>query len=183
MIVRRRTYPWEHLILEEVFKEDDYQKMLDFHYGYLPLDDLGNYRDADNKWIRIFDTRDLKKTEPEITQIVRGLFYGLCDKIGLKDLREDPDYILKIQLDACTDDYEYPIHTDTENKFASLLVYIGDNGVGTLLHENETDPAVVEAPYKDNCGLFFKRGENTWHSYNCEGNQIRRTFNIVLWKR
>jgi len=101
------------------------------------------------------------------------------------------DFLQQIQNKPCRDvkqirwgivnsgkNFDYPIHNDAEYKLLSIVVYLSEKNIGTILY-NE-DKSELEIEWAPNKAFIFARDETTYHSYKSNGLQTRKTLMINL---
>tara|TARA_B100002019_G_C21138992_1_gene532172 strand:+ start:51 stop:866 length:816 start_codon:yes stop_codon:yes gene_type:complete len=100
------------------------------------------------------------------------------------------DYFTFLELNIYPAGLDYGWHMDTEYKSFTGVVYIGDEGQGTILKSGENQ---VTIKWKDNRGLLFmncdkdrrmKKDEHdelsTWHKYSNTTDEIRYAVNFNM---
>ena len=72
--------------------------------------------------------------------------------------------------------YNFPIHNDDPNKLLSGVIYLSPKkSVGTKFYQNKKGDDEKHVDWKINRAVFFSREEKlSWHSFNNDGNEIRR---------
>ena len=73
--------------------------------------------------------------------------------------------------------YEYPIHSEWVKKILSVVVYLGDQGIGTDLYRPDQS-YYGRIAWKPNRAFIFAGKENhTFHSYCAALGETRKTLN------
>lgn len=76
---------------------------------------------------------------------------------------------------------KFDIHTDTENKLLSLVVYLTpENSTGTLIYKDSSGKGMDQVTWKPNRAFIFSRNNNTWHSYSGDKIGIRKVLIMNL---
>lgn len=78
-------------------------------------------------------------------------------------------------------DYMFPMHTDSENKLLSVVVYLKpEKNAGTILYENKDGANPIRVKWKQNRAFIFSRTNETWHAFHGDGINPRYTLVISL---
>jgi hypothetical protein len=88
------------------------------------------------------------------------------DKLGL-DLSDKPQLITVRKLSAR---HEGRVHTDSDKKLASFLIYLNDKWTSTdgrfrILRGPKLEDTVVEVPPETGAFVGFRRADNSWHGH------------------
>jgi hypothetical protein len=78
-------------------------------------------------------------------------------------------------------DHSFPIHSDTQNKLLSGVVYLSpDINFGTNIFSSDKKEK-KNIKWKKNRALFFSRTQNSFHSYESDGvsNRITLIYNLM----
>ena len=177
--------PWPHTVVEEVFSKNQYLTVVDLSRRLLPAWD---YTDSDKlKRMTCFDVNGRRANGatndhdvvvgPLLTSTIENVFARALRHIGVCPI---PEHMM-FQLDVMTPGYIYRMHNDVELKQASMIVYLGEVGRGTVLHDTKPPHRpVVEVPYRPNTAALFKRFDQSYHSINQEGiTGLRYSLNMV----
>ena len=178
MLIRDFDRPWPHSVITSVFTQEDYLTILNYSYKVLPDIDISRFHSNGfiNKGCSSKMAEELRKEEPDVTRICETIFARALKHIGM---RYHPDHF-QIQWDLMPPDYTYGIHTDTNAKTASMIVYLGEVGRGTVLHERKDSEPAKEIPFVTNSALLFKRSGQSFHSIDMRGiTSLRRTLNMI----
>ena len=83
--------------------------------------------------------------------------------------------------------YNITPHTDTHWKGITVQLYLPPddttNHIGTIFHDRLPDgtmPKVVKMPFSPNSGYAFAVGDNTWHSADPVGPEVKTRDSILL---
>ncbi|HEX2538278.1 MAG TPA: hypothetical protein VHL13_08350 [Pseudolabrys sp.] len=83
--------------------------------------------------------------------------------------------------------YHIPPHTDTHWKGITVLIYLPRDDsiahIGTVIHEKAADGTMTRAgrgQFVPNAGLAFAVGDNTWHSVDPVGPEVKTRDLIIL---
>jgi hypothetical protein len=78
-------------------------------------------------------------------------------------------------------------HTDTHWKGITVQLYLPPddtiNHIGTIFHERKADgsmPKIIKMPFSPNSGYAFAVGDNTWHSADPVGPEVKTRDSILL---
>jgi hypothetical protein len=78
-------------------------------------------------------------------------------------------------------------HTDTHWKGITVQLYLPPdnttNHIGTIFHERLADgsmPKIIKMPFSPNSGYAFAVGDNTWHSADPVGPEVKTRDSILL---
>ena len=82
--------------------------------------------------------------------------------------------------------YKITPHTDTKWKGITVQFYLPPDDstkhIGTIFHEKKADgsmPKVVKMPFSPNSGYAFAVGDNTWHSADPVGPEVKTRDSIL----
>jgi len=205
---RASEVPFYHLEFDRVFPPDVYAAMLREmpgadDYRALPgrnnvniLDDGSSTRvkiDLFPEYIRnmpekkreVWDTVGRALCSQEVKEaFVRRLAPGLKRRFG-----EDYGEIGMFPIPILTRDvpkYKITPHTDTKWKGITVQFYLPPDDstkhIGTIFHEKKPDgsmPKVVKMPFSPNTGYAFAVGDNTWHSADPVGPEVKTRDSIL----
>jgi hypothetical protein len=114
-----------------------------------------------------------------------GLAPGLEKRFG-KRYREIGIYPIPI-LTRDVPGYKIGIHPDTRSKAMTIQLYLpGDRSiehVGTVFHKRTGDKAyerALQMPFAPNSGYAFAVGDDTYHSVDTLGPEVRTRDSILL---
>jgi len=205
---RASEVPFYHLEFDRVFPPDIYAAMLrampeSNDYRALPgrnnvniLDDGSSTRvkiDLFPEYIRnmpeekreVWDTVGRALCSQEVKEaFVRRLAPGLKRRFGVSyaDVGMFPIPILTRDVPK----YKITPHTDTKWKGITVQFYLPPDDttkhIGTIFHERKPDgsmPKVVKMPFSPNTGYAFAVGDNTWHSADPVGPEVKTRDSIL----
>jgi len=205
---RASEVPFYHLEFDRVFPPDIYAAMLrampeSNDYRALPgrnnvniLDDGSSTRvkiDLFPEYIRnmpeekreVWDTVGRALCSQEVKEaFVRRLAPGLKRRFGesYADVGMFPIPILTRDVPK----YKITPHTDTKWKGITVQFYLPPDDttkhIGTIFHERKPDgsmPKVVKMPFSPNTGYAFAVGDNTWHSADPVGPEVKTRDSIL----
>ena len=205
---RASEVPFYHLEFDRVFPPDIYAAMLrampeSNDYRALPgrnnvniLDDGSSTRvkiDLFPEYIRnmpeekreVWDTVGRALCSQEVKEaFVRRLAPGLKRRFGesYADVGMFPIPILTRDVPK----YQITPHTDTLWKGITVQFYLPPDDttkhIGTIFHERKPDgsmPKVVKMPFSPNTGYAFAVGDNTWHSADPVGPEVKTRDSIL----
>ena len=201
--------PFFHLVFERVFPDDLYAEMVDHmpsaaDYRPLPGRGGGNLREDGSSTrvkIDLFPeyTRHLPGRKREIWDLVgraltsaevqdafmRRLAPGLERRFG-EGYAETGMYPIPV-LTRDIPGYRITPHTDTQWKGITVQFYLpaDDNNthIGTIFHDHLPDgslPKVTQMKFARNSGYAFAVGDNTWHSADPVGPDVKTRDSILL---
>lgn len=206
---RASEVPFYHLEFDRVFPDDIYAEMLrempgNADYRALPGRDNGNLlEDGTSTRVKIdlFPEylRALPKEKREIWDVVgralcsdevkaafmRRLAPGLERRFG-----SDHGEVGMFPIPTLTRDipkYRITPHTDTRWKGITVQFYLPPDDttkhIGTIFHDKRPDgsmPKIVQMPFSPNSGYAFAVGDNTWHSADRIGPEVKTRDSILL---
>ena len=163
MNVQKCDYPWTHWVIDEFLEPSDYSALL--------------------KW---FDTQP-ERTYDERQELVADPFTIVYPKDIETPLHDSFVEVLThggfvnygtitYQLFKMTpDELDEATHCDSPAKIASLVLYVGEENIGTFMHEsNDTNPVKQIEWVENRAMLFFPEQGVTWHSYHNKGTKTPR---------
>ena len=173
-----RTYPFEHMIVDDFFSTELFQrliaelKQMDLSYDAVNGDfrcisrisKNGNEEFADGLSTNLLSEIFADKNDFLLAQLAK--LSG--KKVPLYDFTE-----LRIQKAETA--YASGAHTDSAKKLLSVVIYLyPEKEEGTQLYETKTGPIVAECEWQQNRAFIFARKENkTWHSWASKGDKGR----------
>lgn len=153
--------PWKHYIVEDFLEVDDFIKLQIF------LDTLPDAQPKDRVGFFITD-------EP-VVSVLKEKFEDLLSDINF--VSKMP-YRIVVEYNSVGKDYEYPIHSDTSDKFVSLVLYVSPKrGEGTKIY-NPDKTFHSDVKWKTNSGLLFEKTDESFHSFRSKFTS-RKTINII----
>ena len=201
------NYPYEHLIIENVFKEDFYKKLKKFPENKLfkPCNNRVKGVRQDERFVIFLDKKDdfkLLKNQKFWLEFYKSFY----DKKFLKNIFKNFNLDLKnkfhiqVQLIYDKKNLILPPHTDViekkkTHKYITFLMYVVEDEKlnlstelykidkdGTINSQNKTFKICKKAPYKDNTALVFvPKNDVTWHGVSeIKNNVIRRTIQVFF---
>jgi hypothetical protein len=200
--------PFYHLVFDRVFPEDDYTAMLAAMpeaAEYRPMHGRSKGHDlADGTHTRVkidLFPEYIRHLPPEKRSIWDIVGRALCTK-AVKDAfvrrltpalvrRFGPGYakIGMYPIPVLTRDipgYLITPHTDTRWKGITVQLYLPRDAstthIGTIFHENLPDGSLakkVQMAFAPNSGYAFAVGEDTWHSADPVGPEVRTRDSIL----
>jgi hypothetical protein len=207
-LARANETPFYHLQFDRVFPDDIYAEMIRgmpvaADYRALPgrdnvniLDDGSATRvkiDLFPEYIRILPPhkrelwgivgRALCSDEVKAA-FVRRLAPGLKRRFGVKyeEIGMFPIPVLTRDIPK----YKITPHTDTKWKGITVQFYLPPDDstkhIGTIFHEKGSDgslPKVAKMPFSPNSGYAFAVGDNTWHSADPVGPEVKSRDSIL----
>ena len=207
-LARSSEAPFYHLQFDRVFPDDIYADMLREmpkaeEYRALPGRDNVNILDdgsATRVKIDLFPEyiRVLPQHKRELWDIVgralcseevkaafiRRLAPGLERRFGATyaDVGMFPIPVLTRDVPK----YKITPHTDTKWKGITVQFYLpaddSTKHIGTIFHEKKADgsmPKVIKMPFSPNSGYAFAVGDNTWHSADPVGPEVKTRDSIL----
>ena len=205
---RARASPFYHLEFDRVFPPDVYEAMLrempnSNDYRALPGRNNVNILDdgsATRVKIDLFPEyiRNLPEQKRELWDVVgralcsqevrdafvRRLGPGLERRFGAgyRDVGMFPIPILTRDVPK----YRITPHTDTKWKGITVQFYLPPDDttkhIGTIFHERLPDgsmPQAIKMPFSPNTGYAFAVGDNTWHSADPVGPEVKTRDSIL----
>jgi len=201
--------PFHHLVLEQVFPDDVYTAMLSampVASDYRPMSGRSKAHDAPDGThtrvkIDLFPeyTRHLAAEKRGVWDIVgralcsrpvkdafvRRLAPGLRKRFGA-DFTEVGMYPIPV-LTRDIPGYLIPPHTDTRWKGITVQLYLpsdeSNTHIGTIFHEKLPDgslPKKTQMRFAPNSGYAFAVGDDSWHSADPVGPQVKTRDSILL---
>ena len=153
--------PWKHYIVENFLEVDDFKELEKW------VDSLPNAEPKDryNEWVT--DSSKVVKAKER--------FENLLSEINF--VPRIP-YRIEVEYNSVGQDYDYPIHTDSPDKFVTLVLYVSpEDNQGTRIH-NFDKTFHSEVKWKKNSGLLFEIKDDTFHTYKSKFSS-RKTINII----
>ena len=146
------THPWEFQVHDEFLS-----------------DSLVNYLlSLELKPPVSLQAEDMKLSE----ELIQGIRTQAEEKLGITE-----KLWFSIGLHHAPPHHHYKLHEDHKAKKHSCIVYLGDNGVGTILANPNHEYEVL---WRDNRALYFQRKEKvSWHRFK-SGRKPRLTL-IMYW--
>jgi hypothetical protein len=206
---RASDAPFYHLHFDKVFPDDVYAAMLrdmpdSRDYRALPGRHNENILDdgsATRVKIDLFPeyTRHLPPAKRDVWDLVgralcsnevkaafmRRLAPGLERRFGTSyaDVGMFPIPVLTRDVPK----YRITPHTDTHWKGITVQLYLPPddttNHIGTIFHDRLADgsmPKTIKMPFSPNSGYAFAVGDNTWHSADPVGPEVKTRDSILL---
>jgi hypothetical protein len=206
---RASEKPFHHLVFDRFFPDDVYNAMLTampIASDYRPMSGRSKAHDlADGthtrvkidlfpEYIRVlppekravWDVVGRTLCSQEVKQaLVRRLAPGLERRFGAEFIRVGmyPVPILTRDIPG----YEIPPHPDTRWKGITVQLYLPRDQttlhVGTIFHERLPDgslPRRAQMKFAPNTGYAFAVGEDTWHSADKVGPEVKTRDSILL---
>ena len=202
------NYPYEHLIIENVFKEDFYKKLkkkFPENKLFKPCNNRVKGVRQDERFVIFLDKKDdfkLLKNQKFWLEFYKSFY----DKKFLKNIFKNFNLDLKnkfhiqVQLIYDKKNLILPPHTDViekkkTHKYITFLMYVVEDEKlnlstelykidkdGTINSQNKTFKICKKAPYKDNTALVFvPKNDVTWHGVSeIKNNVIRRTIQVFF---
>lgn len=206
---RESDVPFFHLEFDRVFPDDIYSKMVALmpeSSDYRPMHGRSKGHDlADGTHTRVkidlfpeyirhlpaekkslWDVVGRALTsEPVKKAFMRRLAPGLVKRFGYKQARVGMYPIPVLTRDV--PGYLIPPHTDTHWKGMTVQFYLprdeANTNIGTIFHEKKADgsmPKVTQMRFAPNTGYAFAVGNDTWHSADPVGPQVKTRDSILL---
>lgn len=166
-----KSEPWEHYLVENFIPDDSFPSLQNWVKS-LPKTPPDKRRNS--AWI-------IPSGESNDDYIVNPKMYDLLTnrfKLILGDDYDPDTMIIICEYNTCPAGYQYPIHNDAPEKIASMVLYVSEEGDGTVLY-NRDETYHSRQEWKPNTGFFFFRKEDTWHSYHSTVEN-RDTINCIL---
>jgi len=171
--------PWTHWITDDFLSSDHY-KMLKLFSSRWPKGKTFSKVNILLAEFHLFEETYLYQKEA-------GLFDAILLKYADKlanhfDIVGKYDHV-EIAYMNCGAKYSYHVHTDSDKKVLSNILYLSDNGGedGTRLYSEKEGEVKKESTWKPNRLLSFKRGDDTWHDYHSEnGNRTTIAINFII---
>lgn len=180
MIFEHHNSPWSHLTIRNIFSLTEYDKIYRFarttarYNSAVPVNNQGMNiakRSIQSNFVDLYDA------SPVVAEICSGVFMETLLELGVKSPRREQ---MTFMWDQCPPDYMYPVHPDATIKACSMIVYLGEEGRGTILHETMEGPPVKEIDFQPNTALAFRRTDTSWHSMDMRGcTSDRWSLNMV----
>lgn len=201
--------PFHHLVFDRVFPEEVYAAMLaamPLASDYRPMSGRSKDRDLSNgvptrvkidlfpEYIRrlppqkraVWDVVGRALCSHEVKQaFVRQLAPGLRQRFGAEFAKVGmyPIPILTRDIPG----YKIPPHPDTRWKGITVQLYLprddATSHIGTIFHERLPDgslPKRAQMKFLPNTGYAFAVGEDTWHSADTVGPEVKTRDSILL---
>lgn len=162
--------PWPHLVIDDFFREDHFELLVEEHID--AFNSVPNKGRIDNNDINMATWYEER---------LDYLYYDVF-KQTIK-----PNYIHEECLVLGTN-YEDGIHIDVKEKLMSVVVYLhpenAEKGTqGTLIYDKNKN-FVKEIEWKPNrCLVFCKQPNVTWHNFKASDVSPRMSYNIFYQKR
>jgi hypothetical protein len=177
--------PWVHHSVKRFIPEEDFPILKEKVSSWPKTPE-------DKRRISMFICRDdqlptqIERKDEEVKYIPDNWVYELLERRfrilvdqTIDDYNIDLDETLMVfEYISCPAGYEHAMHVDACEKFCSMVLYVSDEGDGTNIYKpNKEYHSTIE--WVPNNGLFFYRGNYTWHSYGSTVNH-RDTINCIL---
>jgi hypothetical protein len=173
MIIQKFTEPWEHYEIENFLTK----KELEFTQLY-----ISEHMDFYKKKINVYSRYLYNLNHNDLLyNILKKRFYSLDE---IKKVSNEKNFI-NIDLSICSAGFNKSlIHSDTDAKIYSGILYINENENGTLLYTDITEDSLNKTVHWKNNKLFlFKRTEYSWHNFNNLNSETNRvTLNLNVFK-
>ena len=170
MKITEKTEPFPHMVIDDFLPPDlflEMKRLVDSMPKAKPFEKFNTslYRNGKvNK----------EKFSESIKESIK-LFERFVNENSVLPVNED--YWYSMEYTSTGKNYKYPQHTDSLNKFLSLVLYVSpEDGEGTILYNEDRLPN-YRVKWKPNRALFFKREDNTLHSYESKKDR-RLTINL-----
>lgn len=177
--------PWKHVILENVFSQEDFTKIL---REVVPM--CATYPDGEHV-LNLYDAEESGSISREVSDILVNIADSVLVK-NAKTLFEQFDGVVEsdngyfcIPQFGITKNFSHGVHCDEvykSYKTLTFLVYLSPNdSTGTLIYSGEDDRTYHSTvPWKPNSGLYFcPYPDSTWHAFKSDG-EVRVTLLLNL---
>jgi len=164
--------PWPHLVIDDYYPEDVFQKLISYSKRKLKENKFG----ADGRFRMRFER------DPELDDILSDNILSKKYFKYFENHREyNQDFSVYTEISGIIGPYRYKIHSEAPNKVMSLVVYLGpDRGRGTRLYDKDKN-FVKEIEWKPNRAFIFcGQDDVTWHDYLCDKGYFRITINQFI---
>jgi hypothetical protein len=177
----KKSEPWEHFLLENIFDEDDFKILKE----YPPLDSI--YKNAfdyrDTIINRVFINDQFVKNNSKFKNIINFLnnkkVFSKLFEIDLNNGYLRPELI---------DDrypFEHEVHTDHPDKLLSILIYIDKDDNQNLASDLFVDKTThyKKIDWNENSGIAWVNELNNekWHAFKSPPYMGKRRILIVNW--
>lgn len=100
---------------------------------------------------------------------------------NLSDDLKDCDF--QIYLRCIDTPMEGKIHTDTDWKMLTTMLYVSDVGDGTMFFDSEYGTNIEEVEWKPNRLVSLIPSDTSWHSFKNSGQIARNTVQYILYNK
>jgi hypothetical protein len=201
--------PFHHIVFDEFFPADVYRQLIETMpdaADYRPMSGRSRYSNTAGATptrvkIDLFPEH-IRHLPPARREVWDRVGRALCTSVlrqafvrrlapGL-ECRFGPDYAKErlFPIPVLTRDiarYHIAPHTDTRWKGITVLVYLPPDDstahIGTVLHARAADGTLVRAGqgrFAPNTGLAFAVGDDSWHSVDKVGPEVRTRDLVIL---
>jgi hypothetical protein len=178
------TEPWKHYVLEDVFSDDEWIKIVEA--AAILTNELQKGKASIRESIELDDARcaGIPESTNDIIQkhcdIILKNHIEILKKLGNYD--ENIPYTVFAHWSVLKN-FWFKIHTDLLVKAMTIAVYVSPKkSFGTIMYSDNTTKAYHSiVPWKPNNGLLFSAIENnSWHNYHQYGDSPRITLNFYI---
>lgn len=177
MKITCETYPWKYYTVDNFFTHDELEQIEQKLNPWLEKHDYKNRLVNTEKFSHAGFRADRHFKNDEIPSGVYDAHTRMLEAVGWQP-PADSEPFLQMQFSVMGNRMSYPVHSDVVEKLTSTVVYLGDDGNGTLLYETKNGPVVREAEWRHNRAMYFERTDDTWHAYHNIRDHVRIT--IIL---
>jgi hypothetical protein len=112
----------------------------------------------------------------KMNQIFRNRLHEIhkmVDKLSVQ--KQNKKYRYEVSVVNIGKNYKYKIHRDSAEKILSVVIYISNVGRGTIMYDDHEGKNPREIPWEKNRAFAFCPSDDTWHSYEADGVNQRRS--------
>lgn len=117
-----------------------------------------------------------ESTIQKMNQIFRNRLHEIhkmVDKLSVQ--KQNKKYRYEVSVVNIGKNYKYKIHRDSAEKILSVVIYISNVGRGTIMYDDHEGKNPREIPWEKNRAFAFCPSDDTWHSYEADGVNQRRS--------
>ena len=183
--------PFTHCDVKNFLSEKDFSIVYDYMEKLEnPLKPFENYVNCfyikpnemicEKRKINIFKGTKKEKFIPTLDEkVICNILQKTFIKF-LKNINMSHNNIFGFEFARQSKKYQYKIHTDVKEKKYSFVLYVGKTGSGTKLYDKNKNLVKV-CDWEMNGGIGFARSDYSFHSYDSEEKEIRKTIVINVY--
>jgi hypothetical protein len=185
--ISEKTEPWPWVYTHGVFAPTEFQELVAISHELYPDD---KFRDTEgnlipntrmnrgytlkNGYNEFFDSKNWN----EVSKLLSFKMQQLLERLNLQ-APENAE--LSVEFSCISPDFEYKTHPDQAAKWCSWIIFLDGDGNGTRLHKTLESEADFDVQWFPNRGVFFKRTDHSFHSFDSKGcSEVRRTLVLML---
>lgn len=163
MKYKSHPFPWKHYIIEDVFQQEDFEKIKNLELNNANYDEITGFRDVIKG--RTFLNNELVEKDPSLLPAAQWLnrrdYYEDCFKTDLSNT------FMRAEIIHDRYPFFHDVHLDLPCKNLTIILNIDkedDKNLATDLYHTK-NIHVKKLDWVPNGGIAFKITENAWHGF------------------